>query len=377
MKNSSTRQSNVVAFFAALLTTLVGISPSLRANCGAFTVLALCVLQLVFIWARLMLATVLREMELDSEKDSANKRLGKAERAQKLWSILRSSVLLSCLNIASQRNNKMEWLLRWLQVTKARQERQARIRTHKLHMRGIAATIVGPFYVYWITLAITFQIHGFFTVVMPLSFASTFWHMLLGVFMASLSLKILVDYCRTALKDPGVVIVDEHRQVDNSPQYTKWCAPCGHWKPPRCHHCRVCRRCVEKMDHHCLVVNSCIGSDNFSAYFFGMLETIVAAFVVLISVLPSTLAIISDILAGLIHFQNYQAHDLHVVCIFVCALFCAMGLTPLWTFHLRLVASDETTLEWRRRSSKGVVKGERFFENLWSVCQQRLKNKET
>ena len=29
------------------------------------------------------------------------------------------------------------------------------------------------------------------------------------------------------------------------------CQKCGRGKPPRAHHCRVCRRCIRRMDHHC------------------------------------------------------------------------------------------------------------------------------
>ncbi len=31
----------------------------------------------------------------------------------------------------------------------------------------------------------------------------------------------------------------------------RFCSKCGRHKPPRAHHCRLCRRCVLRMDHHC------------------------------------------------------------------------------------------------------------------------------
>jgi ribosomal protein L40E len=31
----------------------------------------------------------------------------------------------------------------------------------------------------------------------------------------------------------------------------RFCQKCQCYKPPRAHHCRVCGRCVLRMDHHC------------------------------------------------------------------------------------------------------------------------------
>ncbi|RPB27075.1 zf-DHHC-domain-containing protein [Terfezia boudieri ATCC MYA-4762] len=42
----------------------------------------------------------------------------------------------------------------------------------------------------------------------------------------------------------------------------RWCKKCEAWKPPRCHHCRKCGRCVLRMDHHCPWTNNCVGYQN-------------------------------------------------------------------------------------------------------------------
>ncbi|KAJ6264109.1 hypothetical protein Dda_0251 [Drechslerella dactyloides] len=47
----------------------------------------------------------------------------------------------------------------------------------------------------------------------------------------------------------------------------KYCKTCRIWRPPRCHHCRVCDNCIETQDHHCVWLNNCIGRRNYR-YFF-------------------------------------------------------------------------------------------------------------
>eukprot|EP01117_Protostelium_nocturnum_P011161 TRINITY_DN4054_c0_g1_i2.p1 TRINITY_DN4054_c0_g1~~TRINITY_DN4054_c0_g1_i2.p1 ORF type:complete len:231 (-),score=50.77 TRINITY_DN4054_c0_g1_i2:174-866(-) len=50
----------------------------------------------------------------------------------------------------------------------------------------------------------------------------------------------------------------------------RFCRKCNLPKPPRCHHCSVCRRCVLKMDHHCPWMLTCIGFYN-QKYFLSFL----------------------------------------------------------------------------------------------------------
>lgn len=53
------------------------------------------------------------------------------------------------------------------------------------------------------------------------------------------------------------------------------CFICESVKPPHCHHCKSCGRCVAYYDHHCPWINNCVGIYNKKSFilynFYGSL----------------------------------------------------------------------------------------------------------
>ncbi|KAL4456167.1 hypothetical protein ABPG74_014128 [Tetrahymena malaccensis] len=57
---------------------------------------------------------------------------------------------------------------------------------------------------------------------------------------------------------------EEYKNFDvyNDLVQVKYCFKCQSVKPPRVHHCKICNRCINRMDHHCPWVANCVGKQN-------------------------------------------------------------------------------------------------------------------
>ena len=77
---------------------------------------------------------------------------------------------------------------------------------------------------------------------------------------------ILGNFFRAIFIGPGYVPKNWKPEKESDKKFLQFCQICQSYKPPRAHHCRVCKRCILKMDHHCPWINNCCGHYNHTNF---------------------------------------------------------------------------------------------------------------
>ena len=72
------------------------------------------------------------------------------------------------------------------------------------------------------------------------------------IFVNFVSFLSMISFLLMVFTDPGSVPKDAQPLIDSDALNPRFhCGKCNAFKPLRAHHCRICNRCIVKMDHHC------------------------------------------------------------------------------------------------------------------------------
>ncbi|KAI7743848.1 hypothetical protein M8C21_018090 [Ambrosia artemisiifolia] len=118
-----------------------------------------------------------------------------------------------------------------------------------------------------------------------------------ALLFTALALLCISNYALAMFTDPGSVppsfapdIEDPLHPIHEIKRKggdLRYCKKCCLYKPPRSHHCRICKRCVLRMDHHCVWMNNCVGHANYKLFFVFVAYALLACLYSLILLLGS------------------------------------------------------------------------------------------
>jgi len=128
----------------------------------------------------------------------------------------------------------------------------------------------------------------------------------------------------------------------------KWCQK---FKPDRCHHCRLCKTCVLKMDHHCPWIYNCVGFQNYK-YFFLLL------FYSMLDLHFISMCLTSTVRAAVKDKDTPFVQMVGALFGWTLSTFLGILTTMFWTFHIWLCSKSLTTIEFCEKRLPKKKQGE-------------------
>ncbi|GLJ22140.1 hypothetical protein SUGI_0415600 [Cryptomeria japonica] len=162
----------------------------------------------------------------------------------------------------------------------------------------------------------------------------------------------------------------------------RYCRKCCQFKPPRCHHCCVCGRCILKMDHHCVWVVNCVGARNYKFFLLFLFYTFLETVLVTLALLPRFIDFFSEEeipgSAGTLATTFFG---------FVLNLAFSLSVLGFLIMHISLVSHNTTTIEayekqvspkWiydlgRRKNFEEVFGTQKFYWLVPAYAEEDLR----
>jgi hypothetical protein len=177
---------------------------------------------------------------------------------------------------------------------------------------------------------------------------------------SNLKMRLSAQGAQNATKPAAVGLLMSELKQTGERRFCKWC---NQYKPDRCHHCRVCKSCVLRMDHHCPWIANCVGFKNHK--FFLLL-----VFYALLSCI-TVITTMSETLQFAIVEEMHPVRRFFIVyCLTLSCVMCLL-LFPFLGLHTTFMLQAQTTIEHCEQQTKKGTSQVSYsistFENLKAV----------
>ena len=227
--------------------------------------------------------------------------------------------------------------------------------------------LIGPVCVLLVFVGVTFVVFTMYAYLVPILQnghpVMFFCEVIYGHWLL---INVVFHYYKGVTSKPGSPLPAQ--PLDESLLDEGWtmCKKCDQPRPARAHHCRLCGKCVLKMDHHCPWLNNCVGHYNhryfmlFIIYIWqGVLFVMCTSGNYALSLMVGSRSLAHRILSDTplrfalnffgtnpsLHTRTMGEVTMVMLLFFIC-FGVWIGLTILGGWHLYLISKAETSIEW-------------------------------
>ncbi len=184
------------------------------------------------------------------------------------------------------------------------------------------------------------------------------------------SLMTCVCHSYSMFTDPGKVepnLIPSEVSAHNDELF---CKKCNKRRPIRTHHCKVCQRCILKMDHHCPWVANCVGYCNqkffYQFLFYATLGDFIGFFCLLFRLFAANFEVpltkqSNEGQMGILDIMWLMRDPIFLIIGTMTSLAMTISIGFLFFFQTSIIKSNLTTLE--NKKYKNNNENPFYYEN--------------